>query len=115
MNRIIMKNFTPLLILLIIGCTQQVVEENDTMTNYTMNDLSLHANSSDCWLLIDGLVYDVTNFVNGHPGGESITQGCGLDATELFETRPMGSGTAHSGRARTLLNTYIIGQVPEID
>jgi cytochrome b involved in lipid metabolism len=58
---------------------------------------------------LEDKVYDVSNFGNSHPGGEAVYEGCGLDATELFETRPMGSGTPHSVIARGLLSDYLLG------
>jgi cytochrome b involved in lipid metabolism len=53
----------------------------------------------------------VTDFVSNHPGGQSILAGCGKDATDLYENRPMGSGTPHSQRARDLLGNYFIGDL----
>ena len=43
--------------------------------------------------------------------GKAILEGCGKDGTELYETRPMGSGTPHSDRARNLLEDYYIGEL----
>jgi cytochrome b involved in lipid metabolism len=93
----------------------QVMEETPgegggTMS-YNMEEISEHASAEDCWLLIEGKVYDVTEFVNGHPGGKAILEGCGMDATELYKTRPMGSGTEHSEEARSLLDEYLIGEL----
>jgi cytochrome b involved in lipid metabolism len=82
-------------------------------TAYTLTEVAKHDNVDDCWLVLDGKVYDVTEFVSSHPGGKAILEGCGKDATELFETRPMGSGTAHSERARALSEDYIIGDLQE--
>lgn len=87
---------------------EQSIHNNSNQT-YTMSDVSKHNSQDDCWLVIDGVVYDVTDFVNQHPGGNDIVEGCGQDATELFETRPTGSGTPHSSSARSLLPTYEIG------
>lgn len=78
---------------------------------YSLDTVSMHNTKSDCWLLIQGEVYDVTKFVNSHPGGAAILEGCGKDATQLFETRPMGSGTPHSSSARALLSDYLIGSL----
>jgi cytochrome b involved in lipid metabolism len=83
-------------------------ESGDTKT-FTLEEVEKHSEVGDCWLVLDGKVYDVTEFINSHPGGEAILQGCGKDATELFETRPMGSGTAHSLRARSIREQYYIG------
>ncbi|MEM5948106.1 cytochrome b5-like heme/steroid binding domain-containing protein [Spirochaetia bacterium 38H-sp] len=79
------------------------------LSYYTMEEVKQHADAGECWLVIDDKVYDLTEFVNMHPGGKAILQGCGKDATRLFEERPMGSGTPHSDRARKLLENYLIG------
>lgn len=78
---------------------------------YQLSEIAQHETRSDCWLAIEGKVYDVTEFVAGglHPGKLAILLGCGKDATELFNTRPMGSGTAHSTTARKILPEYEIG------
>ena len=78
---------------------------------YTVEEVSSHSSENDCWIVIHGKVYDVTSFISQHPGGNAILQGCGKDATELFETRPMGSGTPHSEDAREKLPYYYIGEL----
>ncbi|MBN2459745.1 cytochrome b5 domain-containing protein [Candidatus Woesearchaeota archaeon] len=90
--------------------TGQETEEPIAKT-YTLEEVAKHSTKEDCWLLISGKVYDVTKYIGSHPGGQAIVQGCGKDATELFETRPMGSGTPHSERARANLDKYYIGEV----
>lgn len=85
---------------------------SETKSNkYTLTQVAEHSTKNNCWLVIDGNVYDVTPFVASgfHPGKEAILQGCGKDATTLFNTRPMGSGTSHSERARKMLPKYFIG------
>jgi cytochrome b involved in lipid metabolism len=52
---------------------------------YTMSEVALHANKSDCWMVIENSVYNVTTFVDKHPGGEVILEGCGKDATGYFK------------------------------
>ena len=88
------------------------VSDNEKVT-YALSEVTEHDNVDDCWLVLNEKVYDVTEFVSSHPGGKAILEGCGKDATELFETRPMGSGTEHSQRARTLSQKYIIGDLEE--
>ena len=85
-------------------------KENKT---YTLDEIGQHNSKDDCWLAIEGKVYDVTSFVKGgfHPGKEAILQGCGKDATELFNTRPMGSKTPHSDIARKLMSKFLIGEL----
>ncbi|MBN1151167.1 cytochrome b5 domain-containing protein [candidate division WOR-3 bacterium] len=80
---------------------------------FTVEEVQSHSSEGDCWMVIDGKVYDVTEFVAAHPGGSAILEGCGKDATELFDTRPMGSGTPHSERAREMLKKYYLGELRE--
>lgn len=77
---------------------------------YSMEEVAKHASREDCWLLIDGNVYDVTKFVPMHKGKDAILMGCGKDATGLFNNRPNGSG-AHSSMARSLMKKFAIGKV----
>ncbi|MFC1598616.1 cytochrome b5 domain-containing protein [Patescibacteria group bacterium] len=108
--------FTGLLILL-SGCLPQQNSQPTTKTEqpnttlYSMSEISQHSSESDCWLLISGRVYDVTEFIARHPGGKAILQGCGQNATILYSTRPMGSGTDHSDRAKSSLDNYYIGNL----
>jgi len=117
-----MKSMIPLLGVIVVavflasGCVQsesspQTTDTTGTPTTYMLADIANHATSNDCWLAIEGKVYDVTNFISVHPGGQAILQGCGTDATTLYDTRPMGSGTPHSQRARDLLANYYIGDL----
>jgi len=78
---------------------------------YSLEEVALHDNKEDCWLVIDNKVYEVTSFIGQHPGGEAILQGCGKDATTLFKTRPMGSGTEHSQKAYNGLVNFYIGDL----
>jgi cytochrome b involved in lipid metabolism len=82
---------------------------------YTLDDIAAHDSSKDCWLAIEGRVYDITPYIadRTHPGGSEILVGCGLDATELFNTRPMGSNTPHSEEARSYLNAFYIGDLAQ--
>lgn len=84
---------------------------------YTLEEVAKHGadkdNYVDCWTVIHDKVYDITKFVDSgkHPGGESINEACGKDATTLFETRSIGSGTPHSAKARSMLEQYYIGDL----
>ena len=77
---------------------------------YSMDEIAKHASREDCWLLIDGNVYDVTKFVPMHKGKDAILFGCGKDATEMFNNRPNGSGS-HSSMARSIMKKFAIGKV----
>jgi cytochrome b involved in lipid metabolism len=35
---------------------------------YTLEELKQHTTETDCWLAINGKVYNVTDFLDEHPG-----------------------------------------------
>ncbi|KDQ28010.1 hypothetical protein PLEOSDRAFT_1065325 [Pleurotus ostreatus PC15] len=52
---------------------------------YTMEEVAKHTKKDDVWVVIDGQVLDVTEFLPDHPGGEkAIMLYAGRDATEEF-------------------------------
>jgi len=89
--------------------------DSSRYVTYTLADIAVHNKSTDCWFAVSGKVYDVTSFIASgkHPGGAAILQGCGKDATTLFLTRPMGSGTPHSEKAQAGLANFQIGILAE--
>ena len=48
----------------------QVVATEDTV--FSLEEVKEHTREEDCWLVIDGHVYDVTKFLDEHPGGFDI-------------------------------------------
>lgn len=111
------------------GCTNQapqaqpIIQENPEPSptaaaspespTYTFAHVATHTTPDDCWMVIEGTVYNVSDFGTKHPGGDAIYEGCGTDATTLFTTRPMGSQTPHSDNARSLLPQYAIGTLAQ--
>merc|ERR1719491_597442 len=52
---------------------------------YTMEDVAKHNTKTDCWVVVNGEVLDVTSFLGDHPGGElAILTFAGKDASEEF-------------------------------
>ncbi|KAI1443519.1 acyl-CoA dehydrogenase NM domain-like protein [Annulohypoxylon stygium] len=52
---------------------------------YTRAEVGKHNTEDSLWFIIDSRVYDVTDFVDAHPGGESVLrQVAGQDATIAF-------------------------------
>ena len=57
-------------------------------TGITMGDVARHASANDCWTVVDGVVYDMTEFASRHPGGQrAIEQLCGHDGTAAFRSQ----------------------------
>jgi len=73
-------------------------------------EVKRHTKKDDLWLLIDNKVYDVTPFVDLHPGGgQLILDAAAQDATYAFE-ESHGAGLRYSLR---LLNQFFIGVCDE--
>ena len=71
----------------------------------TMADVEMNDSEESCWCVIDGQVYDLTDWISKHPGGASrIIQLCGTDGTSLFQGQHGGS----SGPESTL-EGYLLG------
>ena len=72
---------------------------------YSKADVLSHNSKSDCWLIINSNVYNVTSYINKHPGGAfAIISYCGKDATEPFTK-------IHSQGAWNILNDFLVGQL----
>ena len=59
---------------------------SENATPITLEELSLHDDTiDDCWILIDSVVYNVTQYAPTHPGGaEYVTDFCGSNATKDY-------------------------------
>lgn len=78
-----------------------------TPSGYTLAQVSTHDSSSSCWSAINTEVFDLTNWVNRHPGGKaSILMICGKDGSALFNMQH-----GRSGRVNTILEGFKIGNL----
>lgn len=51
----------------------------------SQQDLRQHCTREDLWIVVNGRVYDVTEYADFHPGGvQALMEAAGQDATELF-------------------------------
>ncbi|GFP81824.1 cytochrome b5-like protein [Phtheirospermum japonicum] len=49
---------------------------------YTKAEVSLHNKRTDCWIIIKDKAYDVSSYVEKHPGGDAILAHAGDDSTK---------------------------------
>ncbi|RJQ35737.1 cytochrome b5 domain-containing protein, partial [Candidatus Parcubacteria bacterium] len=79
------------------------------------DQLPLHNSSADCWLAINGKVYDVDGYIALHPGGANeIIKYCGQDATRAFSTKDKSIPQDHSQLAYSFLNDYFVGNLADV-
>lgn len=87
--------------------TETATKPATTSDAYTMADVATHSVASNCWSVVNGSVYDLTTWVERHPGGVSaITNMCGKDASSVFN-RKHGSFPA----AQSALGLLKIGKL----
>lgn len=83
--------------------------KNDPDT-YSLSDVAEHGSAESCWSAIDGTVYDLTEFIEEHPGGSrAILVICGSDGSGSFNSMPAAVMPA----ARLALAKYKIGTLAE--
>lgn len=76
-------------------------------------EVAQHASDTDLWLIIKNktidrmCVYDLTEYVESHPGGDAILTNAGGDATEGFH------GPQHPATVHDLVREYLIGYLDE--
>lgn len=76
---------------------------------FTRQDIALHSKEDDAWIIHAGYVYDITSFLERHPGGKDILlENLGKDVTRLMKLK---SPHKHSKIAYGWLKKYLIGKV----
>lgn len=57
----------------------------EMLKQITLEEVKKHNTRDSAWTAVNGIVYDVTNFLNSHPGGLSnIFRSVGKDGTTVF-------------------------------
>lgn len=76
---------------------------------YTLEDVETHNTFESCWISRAGKVYDVTKFMNDHPGGDDlILEYAGKDVEEVMQDTQEHE---HSDSAYDMLEEYLIGRI----
>lgn len=81
--------------------------ETKSLPEITLNEVSNHDSYDNCWIVVYDRIYDVTDFIKTHPGGEHVIMDhSGRDATLAFHD------TGHSQLAIEQMHRYLIGELP---
>lgn len=86
------------------GSDGQVATETAVLT---LELVATHASADSCWSVVDNTVYDLTDWIDQHPGGSSRILGlCGRDATADFTAQHGGEGSPQA-----TLERYALGAI----
>jgi cytochrome b involved in lipid metabolism len=81
------------------------VDDTADASSITMTEVAMHGDRDDCWTVVRGIVYDVTDYVDKHPAGAGdIIRMCGVDATDDFVDEHGGDS-----KPEGMLDNYEIG------
>lgn len=81
-------------------------ENGQAVKYYRLSEIEERNTFKSTWIIINYKVYDVTKFLEEHPGGEEVLrEHGGGDATESFED------VGHSTDAREMSASMLIGEL----
>uniref|UniRef100_A0A8C7S779 Cytochrome b5 n=1 Tax=Oncorhynchus mykiss TaxID=8022 RepID=A0A8C7S779_ONCMY len=81
-------------------------ENGHAVKYYRLSEIEERNSFKSTWIIINHKVYDVTTFLEEHPGGEEVLrEQAGGDATESFED------VGHSSDAREMAANMVIGEL----
>jgi hypothetical protein len=75
----------------------------DELPAYTWDEIAEHNSLDSCWKVIEGKVYDFTDYIPDHPTPpEVMERWCGKESTEAMRTK--GYGRDHSPAAWAMID-----------
>jgi cytochrome b involved in lipid metabolism len=78
---------------------------------YDAATISKHNNASDCWVIFQNSVFDITQYLNEHDNRYYyINSWCGTDISSAFVTKD-GRGIDHNQKGYAMLASYQIGSL----
>jgi len=87
-----------------VETTAEGEKEAEGKTIFALAEVEKHTDAESCWIVIEGKVYDVTKYLDDHPGGHDVLlDASGGDSTEDF------NDVGHSKPAIKSMEKYLIG------
>ena len=81
----------------------------DVVNMYSLEEVKGHNSAASAWCIYKNGVYDVTAFINEHPGGaDLLLEAAGGDVTVALDQ-------AHSDNAREIIKKFKIGELSMAD
>jgi cytochrome b involved in lipid metabolism/uncharacterized membrane protein len=77
------------------------------MINLSTSEIKKHNSKTDCWSIVNGKVYNLTSYVQKHPGGNAVIANiCGKDGTSSFTNQHNTQSKPNS-----VLSGFLLGSV----
>jgi len=80
---------------------------------YTLDEVYTHNTPTDCWVIFENSVYDLSKYIPSHDRYMDIRDWCGKDMTEDFKTKA-GMDRDHRVSSYSLLERYKIGEINDV-
>ncbi|KAK4863179.1 hypothetical protein LT330_001957 [Penicillium expansum] len=78
------------------------------LPEYTLKDVAAHNTKGDTWMVIHGQVFELTKYLQDHPGGaDALIEVAGTDATAAYED------IGHSEDAREIMQPFLVGTLKD--
>lgn len=61
----------------------------NTATMLSLDEVRKHVSRESCWVIISGQVYDVTDFLDEHPGGAGVILRCAGTVWNVSELKTL--------------------------
>ncbi|KAE9968988.1 hypothetical protein EG328_007142 [Venturia inaequalis] len=83
-------------------------EAGTPQKQFTREEIEKHDSAQDCWLVVDGKVYDATSVLEWHPGGKAALLG---HAGKVHQETSDEFASIHDGYAYQKLKECVLGTV----
>jgi cytochrome b involved in lipid metabolism len=108
--------FSYLLLTQILGrqTTQSTINQNQPsgskLNLISKAELAIHNKATDCYIVIQNKVYDLTKYLPNHPGGsKQLEKECGKDIDMLGAMHP--GGNFSSDKIQKMVESYLVGEL----
>jgi len=87
--------------------TTRAITLTPKLTPTLLSRVAVHNQITDCWMIIDNKIYNLTSYFGLHPGGNAaLSKYCGKDGSIAFKSKDKNPVSEHSITAKKLLTEF---------